>query len=95
MAATERMRTEPFTWAGLIDEPDDGLRREIIGGNLIVNPAPVTRHHRAVLRLATALGTAAPADLEVFGLAHRLALRRHRGGGARSHGGGERQLRPR
>lgn len=44
MTVVERSTSGPFTWADLANEPDDGLRREIVGGTLIVNPAPVGRH---------------------------------------------------
>lgn len=38
----------PLTYADLVKIPDDGMRREIIGGELIVNPAPTTGHQRVV-----------------------------------------------
>ena len=34
----------PLTYDDLFDMPDDGQRREIIGGELIVNPAPRRNH---------------------------------------------------
>lgn len=58
--------TRPFTWDGLEDMPDDGYRREIIGGSLIVSPAPITRHQLAVSRLVLTLGAVAPNGLEVM-----------------------------
>lgn len=36
--------------------PDDGLRRELIGGELIVSPAPRTLHQAAVVVLTVRLG---------------------------------------
>jgi Uma2 family endonuclease len=46
--------TEPKTHV-IYDElalfPEDDLRREIIDGDLVVTPAPGTRHQRAVLRI--------------------------------------------
>ncbi len=36
--------------------PEDGKRYEIVGGNLLVTPAPRPVHQRVLLRLATALG---------------------------------------
>ena len=39
---------EPFTYLDLENFPEDGLRREIIGGELIVTAAPSTRHQKIV-----------------------------------------------
>ncbi len=38
----------PLTYEDLLDAPDDGKRREIVGGELIVNPAPTPDHQRAL-----------------------------------------------
>ncbi len=46
--------------------PDDGLRYELLDGTLIVSPAPVPRHQRALLRLAILLTNSCLADHEVF-----------------------------
>ncbi len=46
--------------------PDDGYRREVIGGALVVTPSPVGRHQRCVTRLSFHLQRACPADLEVI-----------------------------
>src|SRR6476620_10336192 len=46
--------------------PDDGLRYELLDGTLIVSPAPVPRHQRAILRLVLLLSAACPTDHEVF-----------------------------
>jgi Uma2 family endonuclease len=46
--------------------PDDGLQYELVDGVLLVSPAPVPRHQRAVLRVAILLDAACPAELEVF-----------------------------
>ncbi|MEX2553504.1 MAG: Uma2 family endonuclease [Actinomycetota bacterium] len=44
-----------FTYPDLATFPDDNLRREIIDGDLVVNPAPVTRHQVASIALAASL----------------------------------------
>jgi len=44
------------TYDDLASFPDDGLRREIIDGELIVSPSPRTRHQRLVGRLLLLFG---------------------------------------
>jgi Uma2 family endonuclease len=41
----------PLTYDDLLQMPDDGQRYEIIGGELIVNPAPTSGHQRVLGRL--------------------------------------------
>ena len=41
-----------LTYADYVLFPDDGLRHEIIGGEHVVTPSPVTRHQRILLNLA-------------------------------------------
>ena len=43
--------TRPLTYEDLRDTPDDGRRYEIIGGELIVSPAPVPEHQEILGRL--------------------------------------------
>lgn len=43
-----------LTYEDLLAFPDDGLRRELINGELFVSPSPKTRHQRISVRLTTA-----------------------------------------
>jgi len=45
-----------LTYADLASFPDDGLRRELIGGELIVSPSPKTRHQVVSGRLFLLFG---------------------------------------
>jgi Uma2 family endonuclease len=52
------MATQPLTgltYQDLQSFPEDNLRRELIDGELIVTPAPATRHQDVVLRLGARL----------------------------------------
>ena len=52
------MATQPqttYTYDDLQGFPEDNLRREIIGGELIVTAAPSHRHQRVAMRLGTEL----------------------------------------
>ena len=42
------IKKEPFTYHDLENFPNDGKRREIIGGDLYVSAAPNTRHQRLI-----------------------------------------------
>lgn len=48
----------PFTYADLEDMSDDGYRREIIGGSLIVSPSPAGGHQRVTGNLFALLRAA-------------------------------------
>jgi Uma2 family endonuclease len=46
----------PYTVEDLANIPDDGRRYEVIGGELVVSPAPSTKHQRVSFRLSRILG---------------------------------------
>ena len=56
----------PFTWDDLAEMPDDGYRRELVHGQLLVTPSPVWLHQRASMRLGGVLSQHCPAHLEVL-----------------------------
>ena len=45
-----------FSYEDLRLFPDDGLRRELIDGEVYVTPAPIIRHQRTVTRLSRLIG---------------------------------------
>lgn len=49
MVATRTLR--PYTYQDLAELPDDGLRYEVLQGELIVSPAPTPRHQAVIARL--------------------------------------------
>ena len=49
------MALPQITWQDVQQAPDDGKRREAIGGELYVTPAPSVRHQRVSQRLELAL----------------------------------------
>lgn len=63
MTATSR---GPMTRAELDALPDDGRRHELIDGVLVVTPAPLIRHQRAVVNLIRLLDGARPSDLSLL-----------------------------
>jgi Uma2 family endonuclease len=73
-APIEQTRGLPVTPPGggewtvdLLDQlPDDNLKYEILDGILLVSPAPIPRHQRAIFRLGRILDDACPADHELF-----------------------------
>ncbi len=58
--------SRPFTHADLEDIAEDGYRREIIGGSLIVTPAPNAGHQRVTARLVSILLAAERPDTVVL-----------------------------
>jgi Uma2 family endonuclease len=56
---------EPFTFADLDAMPDDGRRRELIGGSLVVSPAPFGAHQWCAGRLFRILDKATPRNTVV------------------------------
>lgn len=56
----------PFTYDDLAGFPEDGYRREIIGGSLIATPAPSGRHQLVVIHLGAILLAARSSDAVVL-----------------------------
>ncbi len=56
------VQIRPLTYDDLITMPDDGVRREIIGGELVVNPVPTAGHQDVVANLHVLLRTYALAS---------------------------------
>lgn len=63
MVAFAEVKT--FTWTDIQALPSDGLRRELVGGQLLVTPASGWSHQRAVANLYYLLRTACTAEHEV------------------------------
>ena len=57
---------QPFTYEDLDAMPDDGCKREVIGGSLIVSPAPIGEHQSVVVELVFALRAGATTDTKVM-----------------------------
>ncbi|MGW4633167.1 Uma2 family endonuclease [Nocardia sp. NPDC004415] len=55
--------SEEWTAADLDRMPDDGLRYEVLNGQLVVNAAPKPKHQWLVQSLFLALQTAVPSDM--------------------------------
>ncbi len=68
MTAMPVMPREARDWT--VDDlellPDDGLQYELLDGVLLVSPAPVPIHQRAIVKLLVLLQAACPDDLEVL-----------------------------
>lgn len=56
----------PLVVGDLADTPDDGRRYELIDGVLLVSPAPVFLHQRALARLFLVIEAACPPGCEVL-----------------------------
>lgn len=56
----------PMTRAELDALPDDGRRRELVDGVLVVTPAPLIRHQHAVMNLIRVLDTGRPGGLLLY-----------------------------
>lgn len=66
MADVTNRPARAFTYDDLKEMPDDGYRREIVGGSLIVTPAPLGRHQRAVVLITGHLLAAETPDTMVL-----------------------------
>lgn len=65
-ATTWPDRPRPFVAEDLFGMPDDGYRREIIDGMLVVSPSPVAAHQICIYQLAKRLEAAAPRHLQMM-----------------------------
>jgi Uma2 family endonuclease len=73
MATAPAAGTTGLTYEDLLGIPDDGLRRELIDGELFVSPSPSYDHQGVVTELLVALvlyarehgGAARPAPMDV------------------------------
>jgi Uma2 family endonuclease len=66
MRHVETLEPGTFTLADLEALRDDGMRYELVDGQLLVTPAPLPLHQNAVLELAVRLRNARAAGLKVF-----------------------------
>ncbi len=64
--AVRAAETVALTWDDLQQIPDDGFRRELVNGQLLMTPGPAGRHQNVVNVLHLLLGGAATRDLKVF-----------------------------
>jgi Uma2 family endonuclease len=65
MAISDFPRASGWTTEDLEDLPDDGLRRELLDGVLLVSPSPTDIHQIIAGRLMVALEANCPTDLQV------------------------------
>jgi Uma2 family endonuclease len=66
MALAVRHPSGPYTYSQLQQFPDDGLRYEIVDGELLVSPAPRVAHQVCVKNLLLAIAPALPDHLDVL-----------------------------
>lgn len=76
---TARAEPRRLTYDDFVQFPDDGRRHELIDGEHIVTPAPITRHQRISGRLHLALGNHVQATRagEVFYAPYDVILSNH------------------
>lgn len=55
-----------LTWDDLQQLPDDGYRRELVHGQLLVTPSPMMGHQNVVFQLGLLLGNTCPHELKVL-----------------------------
>jgi len=65
-SSNPRTPPKPFTASDLDDMKDDGYRREVIEGRLIVTPSPIGEHQDAAARLWSLLDRHRPAGFRVM-----------------------------
>jgi len=66
IAVRPQVPVGPLTYDDVQQFPDDGLRYELVDGELLVSPSPGIAHQRCVTRLVGLLLAAVPAELEVI-----------------------------
>ncbi|MEV6281612.1 Uma2 family endonuclease [Kribbella sp. NPDC051770] len=66
MESVQTLEPGGFTLADLDTLPDDGMRYELVDGQLLVTPAPLAIHQRVAGQLFLRLQPACPEELEVF-----------------------------
>lgn len=66
MGHVQTLEPGDYTLADLDTQPDDGRRRELVDGMLLVTPAPLAIHQRAVFELGFRLRLVCPDDLEIL-----------------------------
>jgi Uma2 family endonuclease len=66
MGNVQTLEPGEFTLADLDALPDDGMRYELVDGQLLVTPAPLAIHQRVAGQLFLRLQPACPDGLEVF-----------------------------